>query len=133
MIIGDDEKVYTEVITPDGEVIQTRDGDVMPILDDYVEAHPAFSWRGAKGIIVLTGYAGALGYRITDNLPNTEEMQAKVKAIATIMKKNGWLFACHSHTHWSAFRTHEITLDQMKWDLDQWKAGIEPWVNETTI
>lgn len=133
LVLGDDGRVWTQVTTPQGKVVQTRDGDAMPILDDYVEAHPEFSWRGAKGTLAITGFQGALGYRITDDLPNTAEMQQEVKAISSVMKKNGWLFACHSHTHWRAFSTREITMDQMKWDLDQWKTKIEPWVGETNI
>ena len=46
--------------------VLTDNGDVVPILDRYVAEHPEFSWRGAKGILALTGYEGAFGYRITD-------------------------------------------------------------------
>lgn len=44
----------------------TYDGDVMPILNAYVAEHPEFSWQGAKGVVAITGYEGAFGYRITD-------------------------------------------------------------------
>jgi hypothetical protein len=133
LVMGDDGRVWTEVITPEGKTTLTRDGDVMPILDDYVDLHPEFSWRGAKGTIALTGYQGALGYRITDGLPQEPEWQQTVKAIADAMKANGWSFACHSYTHNNYFRDGSLTLDQLKFDTDRWIRTIEPFVGGTNI
>lgn len=133
LVIGDDGRVWTAVKTPEGKTTVTRDGDVMPILDDYVDAHPEFSWRGAKGTIALTGYQGAFGYRITDKLPQEAEFQQTVKQIADTMKQNGWSFACHSYTHNSYFRDGSLTLKQMKYDTDRWSQKIAPYVGKTNI
>lgn len=133
LVMGKDGRVWTEVVTPEGNVIQTRDGDVMPILDDYVEAHPEFSWRGAKGTMALTGYQGALGYRITDGLPKEAEWQQTVKTIADTMKANGWSFACHSYTHNGYFRDGTLTMKQIKYDTDRWIKKIMPYVGKTNI
>lgn len=133
LVVGEDNRVWTEVITPEGDITVTRDGDVMPILDDFVEENPEFSWRGTKGVMAVTGYQGALGYRITDNLPQEEEWKEQVKEIADIMKADGWLFACHSYTHNGYFRTGAITLKQMKYDADRWNEKIAPYVGKTNI
>lgn len=133
LVVGEDGRVWTEVITPEGKTVLTRDGDVMPILDDYVKAHPGFSWKGAKGTIALTGYQGALGYRITDGLPQEGEWQQTVTKIADIMKANGWSFACHSYTHNGYFRDGTLTLKQMKYDTDRWIQRIAPYVGKTNI
>jgi len=133
LVMGDDGRVWTEVITPEGKATLTRDGDVMPILDDYVEAHPGFSWRGAKGTLAITGYQGALGYRITDGLPQEAEWQRTVKKIADTMKADGWNFACHSYTHNSYFRDGSLTLKLIKYDTDRWIQKIEPFVGKTNI
>ncbi len=134
LVLGNDGRVWTEVITPKGETVLTRDGDVMPILDDFVTKNPSFSWRGTKGVMALTGYEGALGYRITDDLPKEAEWQSQVKAIADVMKENGWTFACHSYTHngkW--FRDGKATLKQVIYDTDRWKQKIEPYIGKTDI
>jgi len=133
LVMGDDGRVWTEVITPEGKTTVTRDGDVMPILDDYVEDHPGFSWRGAKGTIALTGYQGALGYRITDGLPQEEAWKLTVKQIADTMKANGWSFACHSYTHNGYFRDGTLTMKLIKYDTDRWIKKIEPYVGKTNI
>jgi len=134
LILGEDGKIWTEVITPEGETVCTRDGDVMPILDDFVAENPGFSWRGTKGVMALTGYEGALGYRITDDLPDEAKWQGEVKAIANVMKENGWAFACHSYTHNSKwFREGKATLKQVIYDTDRWKEKIEPYIGKTEI
>lgn len=133
LVLGEDGRVWTEVVTMEGETVLTRDGDVMPILDDYVAMHPDFSWRGAKGTLALTGYQGALGYRITDDLPEEAVWQGQVKAVADALKADGWLFACHSYTHNGYFRTGKVTMQQMQYDTDRWKEKIAPWVGETDI
>ena len=40
--------------------------DVLTILEDFIEAHPDFSYRGARGTIAVTGYNGIFGYRTSD-------------------------------------------------------------------
>jgi len=81
----------------------TYDGDAVPILDAFCEEHPEFSYRGAKGIAAITGYAGAFGWRITDLDWYTAEEQEmilnKVKLIAQTLRDNGWQIANHSYTH----------------------------------
>ncbi len=53
----------TETVTAQyGDGRTDRRADVVPILDDFVAAHPDFSFAGAKATINLTGFAGALGY-----------------------------------------------------------------------
>ena len=133
LVMGNDGRIWTEVITPEGKTVLTRDGDVMPILDDYVKAHPEFSWKGAKGTIALTGYQGVLGYRITDGLPEEAQWQQTVKTIADTMKAEGWSFACHSYTHNSYFRDGTLTLKQIKYDTDRWNQKIAPYIGKTNI
>ena len=90
LVLSDDGRVYTQVVTPEGSIELTRDGDVMPILDDFVDENPEFSWRGAKGTIALTGYQGALGYRIMSNKTKEENdaATAEAKIVADALKKN---------------------------------------------
>lgn len=40
---------------------------MVPLIDRFVEKHPDFSYRGAKGILALTGYNGILGYRTDES------------------------------------------------------------------
>jgi competence protein ComGC len=60
IVIGEDGKPTCEMIQDDGTRI-TGDFDVVPLLDKFVEEHPDFSYKGAKGLLAITGYEGTLG------------------------------------------------------------------------
>lgn len=134
LVIDENGEVANEIVTPYGDVVISRRADVMPILDDFVTEHPEFSFNGSKGVIALTGYEGALGYRITD-LKGKELEQAitDVTAVANKLKENGWKFACHSYTHNQYFNNYTVTMKQIKYDTERWKKYIEPVVGKTNI
>ena len=123
------------VTVVDGE--PTYDGDVMPILDAYVAEHPEFSWRGAKGVVAITGYEGAFGYRITDLQDYDADTQAwmlqKTQDVAAALRKSGWQIACHSYTHNQYWSDRTITAAQEEYDICRWLRDIAPYVGDTNI
>lgn len=124
-----DGEVVTVMKNEDGTETETFDGDVMPILDKFVEEHPEFSFRGAKGTIAVTGYQGAFGYRITDLTgDDLKAAQKKCMEVSDRLLKTGWKLASHSYTHNSYFSTGKITMEEMKSDTDRWKTLIEPYI-----
>lgn len=136
MVINDQGDVVTEVQAPDGTVYQTYEGDVQPILDQFVKEHPEFSWRGAKGVLAPTGYQGAFGYRITDlELYTPEEGQQileAVKAISQRLRETGWQIGCHSYTH-NGYWRGDITMEELESDLTRWKELIGTYTGQTNI
>ena len=62
LVVDENGKIRNEYIEDDGSV-SVGDYDMVPLIDRFVEEHPDFSYRGAKGIVALTGYNGILGYR----------------------------------------------------------------------
>ena len=62
MVIGSDGKPTCEMTMEDGSV-ETGAFDLVPILEDYIQEHPDFSYKGARAVIAFTGYQGILGYR----------------------------------------------------------------------
>lgn len=80
LVLDGDGRVATQVVTPEGERIVTRTGDAVPILDDFVRAHPDFSLDGAKGTIALTGFEGVLGYRTQYERPKEDADQGRAGA-----------------------------------------------------
>lgn len=134
LVLDVDGRVANEIKNENGECIMSRKADVMPILDDFVKEHPEFSFNGAKGVIALTGYQGALGYRITDL--EGEELEKAIEEatkVANKLKENGWRFACHSYTHNQYFKNYTVTMAQLKYDTERWKKYIAPVVGDTNI
>jgi hypothetical protein len=128
LVLDQDGNVTTQVITPDNKTIITRDGDTIPILDDFIKAHPDFSVDGAKGLIALTGYEGILGYRTDD--PTQAD---GAKKIVEKLKETGWKFASHSYSHDEVFLKGAISLADLKTDTQNWENQIEPLVGNTDI
>ncbi len=147
LILDKDGKVVNEYIDADGEVL-VGDYDVVPLMDRFVEEHPDASYRGAKGIIALTGYNGVLGYRTDETYDlshercdihqqkwikshegfSLEEEREGAKKVADAMKANGWEFASHT---WGHLRVGSRSLETLKTDTGKWKKNVEPIVGAT--
>lgn len=130
LLIDENGDVKNLYIDEDGNE-SIGDYDVAPILDAFVKEHPDFSLRGAKGILALTGYEGALGYdtHLTDS-PTLEEDIATATAVADRLKETGWLFAIHGYGHRDA---KKITYNHLVSDTNRWLSSIGPIVGETDI
>jgi len=127
-------KVATEITTPLGKTEVTRDGDIVPILDDFIDLHPDFSWKGARGVIAVTGHEGVFGYRTNKVNSGTYTNDVKsVKDIVKRLKETGWTFASHSYSHQLPFRDNSITLDMVKWDTEKWDKEVRPLVGDTNL
>ena len=51
--------------------------DVVPIVEEFIAEHPDFSYKGARGILGLTGHRGLLGYQIVkdENIISTVQIE----------------------------------------------------------
>jgi len=137
LTLDENGKVATVVKDREGNESITYDGDVMPILDAFVAEHPEFSYRGAKGVVAVTGYAGAFGYRISDpefySAEQFAQMQQQVQKIAVALHNTGWQIACHSYTHNQRWRNGKMTMDDLKSDLSRFDKYIRPYVGDISV
>lgn len=130
IVVGEDGKPTCEMILKDGSVV-TGSYDMVPIIDDFVEEHPDFSYRGAKGIIALTGYEGVLGYRTDDPTSPTYAQDVETaKAVAEAMKADGWEFASHS---WGHRNMQERSFNAVQVDAQRWMDEVSPIIGPTDI
>ncbi len=139
LIIGEDGKVWSWGLDPDGQEVVSRDLDAIPILDKFVEEHPDFSPFGAKACLSLTGYEGILGYRTqTDGKVEwTEELEANrqaereaVKPIIEELRRTGWTFGSHT---WGHIRLGSGNMAKIQTDTQKWFDEVGSLVGETPI
>lgn len=130
IIIDESGKSSCEMVAEDGSII-TGAFDIVPLLDEFIEAHPDFSYQGAKGLIALTGYEGILGYRTNDeDSPTYEEDRRSAKKVADALKAEGWEFGSHS---WGHKNMQTESFELLKRDTDRWLEEVEPLIGETDI
>ena len=151
LVIDDDGKVVCEMDMEDGSKVRGA-FDVMPILDEFVEEHPDFSYHGAKGMIALTGYNGILGYRTSEiaygagdpdwpsayvyQNPNIEEDRKKATEVANALKEDGWIFASHTWGHMDMGKERDADgkpTPRFYRDTDWWEEEVESLIGPTDI
>lgn len=123
MVIDTDGKVRNEYTDVNGE---TRLGayDVVPIVDEFIEKHPDFSLRGARGILAITGIRGAFGY-------SAETEGEEIRKIADTLKEEGWLIANQGFRGVSM----EADMDGKEFveDMENWSKTLAPYVGDTEL
>lgn len=116
--------------------VTTGDYDLVPLLEKFIQAHPDFSYHGARAILGVTGYEGVFGYRtkpaykeyLGEDAYNREIEAAK--EVAKCLKDHGWLLASHSYGH-PAYG--ELTSLEVEEDSDKWENTVQPIIGNTDI
>ena len=146
IVLDENGKPTCEYIQADGTTV-TGAYDYVPLLDQFIAEHPDASYKGAKGMIALTGYNGILGYRTDiayktgENLTsdqsawlaahpdfNWDEECAQAKTVADGMKADGWEFASHT---WGHIKIGDASLERIQTDTEKWEAYVAPLVGGT--
>lgn len=128
LVLDTDGSVTCEIVNADG-TISTGNYDMIPILDDFVDAHPDFSYRGAKAVLALTGYNGLFGYRTDDDgrekfgEEQYEKDVAAVKEIAETLTASGYELACYTYGN-NAYGNYSLT--QIQAEMNKWNEEVVP-------
>ena len=138
LILGEDGKLWSWGLDPQGNEVISRDLDAVTILDKFVEEHPDFSPFGAKGCLSLTGYEGILGYRTqTDRNDQTAQREAyrqseieAVKPIIAELKRTGWTFGSHT---WGHIRLNSRGVETVTADMQKWFDEVGSLIGETSV
>lgn len=131
-----------------GMAVIDRDGEAIGILEQFIEAHPDFSFDGSKGNISLTGFECIFGYvtnedQVDDRTKAFVDNQLspftitpaeiasnkkKVVAIITKLKNNGWSFSSSTYGN---ILVADATLEQLQKDTDKWIEQVGSLIGNT--
>ncbi|MCI9163217.1 MAG: polysaccharide deacetylase [Lachnospiraceae bacterium] len=132
MIVGEDGKPTCEMkIDEDTTLVGSY--DMVPLLEDFIQEHPDFSYKGARAVIAFTGYEGILGYRTADKYADSktyEQDRREAARVAQCLKDNGWELASHS---WGHLMLGEIEMDRFCTDTDNWEKQVDSLIGPTDI
>ncbi len=150
LVLDEDGKVKAQYTDAEGHDV-SGDYDFIPILNAFIEEHPDFSFRGAKGIVSVSGSEGVFGYNVspvveapaldgsgtvsqdqtidpssvqTTNGSSSSTMpedQQAVAAISQALVDDGWSIACAG---WSHNYMNDMTMEQFAQEIDNWQTYV---------
>lgn len=118
---------YNEMTLTDGSQV-TGAYDLVPVLEEFVQAHPDFSYHGARAILAVTGYDGIFGYRIHSSSLSDEALaaeQAEATHLVTALRGAGYRIACYTYEN---LNYGKQTAAQIQEDLQKWTTEIVPFL-----
>lgn len=130
-----DGKLTCEYVDADGQTLYGS-YDLVPLLDDFLEQHPDFSYRGARATIAVTGYQGAFGYRISSDYQAKLGAEAFAQAckdareVADALRAEGYTIASHSYGH---LTYGDISPERLAGDAQKWNDQIAAVIGETDV
>ena len=125
--------IQCEYVDANGQV-QYGAYDLIPILDEFVEAHPDFSYRGAKAVIAVSGHEGVFGYRTnaeaeaTLGVDNYNEEVMRATEVAEVLRANGYELACYTYDN-TAYGN--MSFEEIQEDIGLWTSEVLPIIGES--
>ncbi len=132
IVIGEDGKPTCEMVLDDGS-ISVGSYDLVPILEDFIEEHPDFSYKGARAVLAFTGYEGILGYRTAASYADSETYEndrEEARKVAQCLKDHGWELASHS---WGHLNLGAVEWERFVGDTDKWEQEVDSLIGPTDI
>ena len=135
IIIGDDGYPTCEYYDADGNLL-VGSYDLVPILEDFIQKHPDFSYRGARAVLGMTGYEGVFGYRTKPghkDFLGEEAYQKEVeqaKEVAQCLRDHGWILASHTYGHPSL---GVVDVSRVESDTQKWEDTVESIIGDCDI
>lgn len=133
LVLDSSGRVVCEYVDAEGQTL-TGNYDLIPILDSFIEAHPDFSYRGAKATIALSGHEGLFGYRTNASAEDYlgtaayDEEVAAAKAVAAALIRSGYKLACYTYEN---VAYGNMSLEQIQQDQAKWAAEVTPIIGLT--
>lgn len=131
-LILEADTIRCEMIDSSGQTV-TGNYDMIPILESFIDAHPDFSYNGARATIALTGYNGLFGYRTEPSARERNGEDAYYQAvsdatdIADWLRRNGYSLAFYTYDN---IPYGESSLDVIENDVKRWKDEAEPIIGQ---
>ena len=96
--------------------------DLVPILNAFLEAHPDFSYEGARAVIAVCGYEGLFGMDLNH--------ADSIRAVADKLRQQGYDIACYTYAD---MEYADYGVAGLKEDMDKWFSQITPVLGQTDM
>ncbi len=121
-------EVKAAMVNSAGETV-VGNYDLVPILEDFIEEHPDFSYHGARALLAVTGHEGVFGYRTNRGVIDSKGQAyydaevAAAKEVVAALKDAGYEFASYTYANEAYGRFDATTIQK---DISKWTAEVLP-------
>lgn len=134
-LVVKDGKIVNEYVDAQGNLLYGA-YDLVPILEDFIAAHPDFCYQGARATLAVSGEDGVFGYRIMHSVKSKKgedyynQQVEGAKAVAQALRDAGYTIACYTYANVSYGTLSATKIDV---DLENWKKEVTPVLGEVPI
>jgi len=120
--------VKAAMIDRNGETV-IGNYDLVPILEDFIEKHPDFSYHDSRALLAVSGEEGILGYRTNKSVVDTKGQAyydaevAAAKEVVAALKDAGYEFASYTYEDQAYGKLDATTIQK---DISKWTAEVLP-------
>lgn len=125
-LIVKDGEITCEMVDAEGNTVYGA-YDLVPILNEFIEEHPDFAYRGARATLAVTGKEGIFGHRI--NKGDTAAVAAATELVQEL-RAQGYLIACNTYENLNYDKNKATDIQA---DLKSWTDEITPVVGDVDI
>ena len=128
-------KIVNEYVDADGNVLYGA-YDFVPILEEFIEAHPDFCYQGARATLAVSGEDGVFGYRTMHSVKEKKgeeyynQQVEGAKAIAQALRDRGYTIASYSYAN---IGYDSISATKIQVDMDNWKKEVKPVLGDVPV
>lgn len=128
LVLDESGNIKAEYVDENG-MTSVGNYDFVPILEAFIEAHPDFSYQGARATLAVSGSEGIFGYRINTSYISSvsqtyyDEQVAGAKALVAALREKGYNLACYTYAD---IPYGEKNANLIQADLQEWNKHIVP-------
>jgi hypothetical protein len=121
-------EIKAEMVNSTGEAV-VGNYDLVPILEDFIETHPDFSYQGARATLAITGHEGVFGYRTNKSVLESkgqayyDQEVAGAKEVAAALKAAGYKFASFTYEN---KKYGDMAATAIQEDITKWTSEVLP-------
>ena len=125
-LIVKDGEITCEMVDAEGNTVYGA-YDLVPILNEFIEEHPDFAYRGARATLAVTGKEGIFGHRI--NKGDSAAVAAATELVQEL-RSQGYLIACNTYENLNYDKNKATDIQA---DLKSWTDEITPVLGDVDI
>ena len=125
-------EIKAEMVNASGETV-VGNYELIPILEDFIETHPDFSYQGARATIAVCGYDGVFGYKTNPKVIQSKGQEfydaqvAAAQEVCKAIRDAGYTFASYTYNNVDYGKK---SANEIQADITSWTAEVLPILGE---